>query len=59
MRLQIAQYQIASISQPVEGIIFLPQPTPLLAIWDQKNQVIEITDLPLLDDYRAIAFQVS
>jgi hypothetical protein len=59
LQLKIAQYQVASISQPVEGIVFLPQPTPLLAIWDNKNQVIEITDLPRLDDYRKIGFQVS
>ena len=59
LRLQIAGKQVACISNEVEGIVFFSQPTPLLAIWDKNNQTIEITDLPRLDDYREIGFQVS
>lgn len=49
----------AKLSETVAGVVFLPQPTPLLAIWDNNNQVIEITDLPRLDDHREIGFQVT
>jgi hypothetical protein len=59
LRLQFAGNQVACISKEVAGIVFLPQPTPLLVIWDQNNQTIEITDLPCLDDYHQIGFQIS
>ena len=59
LRLKNTRQPSTCISDRIDGIVFLPQPTPLLAIWDSNNQVMEIRDLPRLDDYREIGHQVS
>ena len=59
LRLNNARQPSMCISDTVDGVVFLPQPTPLLAIWDSNNQVMEITGLPRLDDYRESGHQVS